>query len=142
MSEKTLVIGSESSHLKEIRDQVNRFLIDTGFSDKIREDVLVAIGEACANSMRHAYSSEPGHEIRVTLMDEPDKVIFKVRDYGKKIDLSKLKAPTLPPEKPHGLGVYFMQTIMDSLQYNTQHSEGNEIILTKYKEKNKKGSAS
>lgn len=131
---ETFVVGSESVHLKEIRDKVSRFLSDKAFSDKTREDLLVAIGEACANSMRHSYENKPAQKIEVTLQDDSDKIIFKIRDFGKKIDLSKIQTPKLPPVKPHGLGIYFMQTIMDSVQYNTQHTEGNELILTKYKE--------
>ncbi len=136
LTEKVIVIDSDSKHLKPLRDEVGRFLSKASFSVKVREDILVALGEAVANSMRHAYKGESGHEIRVTIQEDPGKVIFKIRDFGEKIDLSKVEEqPKLPPEKPHGLGIYFMKTIMNEIKYNTDNPEGNELILTKYKDK-------
>ncbi|MSR77477.1 MAG: ATP-binding protein [Candidatus Omnitrophica bacterium] len=136
-SEKVFIIDSDSAQLKLIRDEIDHFLRDQHFPDKAREDILVAMGEATANSIRHAYENKPGHEVRVTIEDYPEKVVFRVRDYGKKINPAKLKeTPTLPPVEPHGLGIYFMKTIMDDLTYNTSHAKGNEVILTKFKEKN------
>ena len=110
------------------------------------DGVLVAIGEATTNCIRHAYNGEQGHEVRVTYEDAPDKIVIRIRDFGKKIDADQLeekleKPPELPPTKPYGLGLYFMKTIMDNFEYNTSHPEGNEIILTKFKE-NVKGSES
>ena len=136
LSEKILIIDSDSAQLKLVREEVDRFLRSCRFSDKLREDILVAMGEATANSIRHAYENKPGHEVRVTLEDYPEKVVFRVRDFGRKINPAKLEeTPVLPPVNPHGLGIYFMKTIMDDLKYNTSHSEGNEVILTKFKEK-------
>ena len=135
MTEKVFILDSDSKHLKPFREGMEKFLCGVGFSLKDREDILVALGEAVANCMRHAYQGEAGHEIRVTAQDSPDRVLFKVRDFGKKIDLSLIKPPELPPTKPHGLGIYFMQTIMSEVQYNTSNAEGNELIMTKLKEK-------
>lgn len=133
MTETVIVLDSDSKNLKSFRDRLESLLVKLTFRQKEREDLLVALGEAVANSMRHSYSGESGHEIRVTVQDEPDRVIFKVRDFGKKIDLEKIQKPELPPVKPHGLGIYFMQTIMNEIRYNTTHTEGNELIMMKLK---------
>ena len=109
------------------------FLNQVGFPVKDQESILVALGEACTNAIRHSYKGEKGHKIRITAEDHKDRVVFKIRDYGEKIDLSKLKKPELPPQKSGGLGVYFMQTIMDELKYNTELDQGNELILIKQK---------
>ena len=71
--------------------------------------------------------------MRLTIQNFPDRVVFRIRDFGKKIDLSSIKEPELPPVKPNGLGIHFMKTIMDEFQYNTSHAEGNELIMTKFK---------
>lgn len=135
-NKKTITIDSDSAQLKQVREEIDQFLLKNRFSDKARADILVAMGEATANSIRHAYENKPGHKVEVTLEEYPDKVMFRVRDYGKKINPAKLETkPTLPPTEPHGLGLYFMKTIMDGFEYNTAHAEGNEVILTKFKEK-------
>ena len=135
MSEKTfeIEIESESKYLAPLREQLKVFLEQVGFDTKDLESILVAMGEACTNSMRHSYGGETGKKIQVTAEDLEGKVVFKIRDYGKKCDPSKIKEPQLPPEKGGGLGVYFMKTIMDELTYNTHLEQGNELVLVKYK---------
>ena len=131
--EKKLLIQSDPAQLKSLRDRLSTILQQTGFDAKTREAFLVAVCEGCTNAIRHSYHGEKGHEIEVTILDEKDKITFKIRDYGEKIDLTKIKPPQIPPQQPGGLGVYFMKTIMDLVEYNTAHSRGNELTLVKYK---------
>ena len=133
MQTKVFVIQSSSEELKHLRENLKNFLQAAGFEGLPLENILVALGEACANCIRHSYRGEPGHEIQIHAEDQAEKVVFKVRDFGEKIDLTRLKPPELPPQQGGGLGVYFMQTMMDKIKYNTAHSNGNEIILVKYK---------
>lgn len=131
---KTFTIQSESGQVEKIRAEIAPLLAGAGFSEKDCQSMLVALGEAVTNSMRHSYGCEAGHPIEITFEEAPGKITLRIRDYGKKIDPAKAKArekPELPPTKPGGLGLYFMQTIMDGMEYNTAHSEGNELILTK-----------
>ncbi len=135
MTQKIFVIKSESKYLKPLRDKLKLFLRKTRFSSKDRAAFLVAVGEACTNSIRHTYQGEKGHKIRVTVQVRKDKIVFKIRDYGRKINLSKVKTPRLPRKKPHGLGIYLLKTMMDKLKYNTTHARGNELILTKHRKR-------
>lgn len=130
---QTFTIQSSSEELKPLREKLRNFLQTAGFSGQALEDILVAAGEACTNSIRHSYRGKQGHEIQITVEEAKNKVTIAVRDFGEKIDLASLKPPALPPEKPGGLGVYFIQTIMDEVRYNTAHLKGNELILVKYK---------
>lgn len=131
---KIFVIKSESKYLALLRKKLDSFLKKSNFSPKDRSIFLVAVGEACTNSIRHAYQGKKDGKIRVVVQDQKSKIILRIRDYGQKIVLSRIKTPKLPPRKPHGLGVYLLKTMMDQLKYNTTHARGNELILTKYKE--------
>lgn len=111
------------------------FLKKAGFPEEVKEGILVAVCEGCTNAIRHAYQEVTRGKIQVTFQDQKEKITFRIRDYGRKIDLAKVKPPQLPPQKGGGLGIYFMKTIMDKVEYNTSHPRGNELILTKYKEK-------
>lgn len=134
MRQKVFIIGSDPKHLKPLRETIAALLPATGLPEKTQEAMLVALGEACTNSMRHAYGGKSTKKIRVTFQNLKDKVVLKIRDYGRKIDLAKVKAPQLPPQSPGGLGIYFMKTMMDELKYNTRHLRGNELILIKHKQ--------
>ena len=133
MIRKVFVIKSESRYLKPLRNKLNQFLKRIGFTKRDRQMLLIAVGEVCTNAIRHAYRGERGRKIRVSVIDSDRKTVFRIRDYGHKIKLSKVKTPKLPPTKPHGLGIYLVKTIADELKYNNRHARGNEFILTKYK---------
>src|SRR3989338_6722847 len=133
MKQKIFIIQSESRYLKSLRSKLKQFLKQTGHSNKNSSIFLIAAGEACSNSIRHAYLGSAGHKIRITVQDQRAKKVFKVRDYGQKINLRKVKPPKLPPRKPHGLGIYLLKTMMDEVKYNTHHLRGNELIVAKYK---------
>ena len=133
MIRERFVIPSESKYLKPLRAKLLQSLKRMRHPLKGRDAILVAVTEACTNSIRHAYSGENNRKIRVTVEDSKLRTVFRIRDYGRKIDLAKIKPPELPPTKPHGLGIHFIKTMMDEVKYNTAHRRGNELVLIKYK---------
>ena len=138
MPEESFTIKSDPQSLSPIRERVRKFLKKSDFSPEEQDKIIVAVGEACMNSVMHAPSDKP---IEVFLEDQKAQFLIKIRDYGAKIDLANVRAPQIPPEKPRGLGIYFMKTIMDKVEYNTSHLVGNELVLIKYKPSQKKESA-
>ena len=130
---KTFKIESVTSNLRQIREDIRPLLEDSGFTAKTLESILVAVGEACTNAIRHAYLGQAGNFVEVSYEDLSNRIVISIRDLGKKIDLQSVPQPKLPPERPGGLGIHFMKTIMDQVEYNTAHAQGNELILTKFK---------
>lgn len=126
-----LVVESDPAQLRTLRQKLRVLLEKAGVSEKDCQEVLVAVGEGCTNAILHSYSGEPGHPIRVTVAQRREKLIFKIRDFGRKIDFAKVKTPELPPKKGGGLGVHLMRTLMDGMTYRTGHRRGNELILVK-----------
>lgn len=135
---KVLKLDSDPCNLQACLKELTPFLQETGLPEKTVQSLLVALGEGVTNASRHSYGCEKGHPIEITLEDTAEKLVVRLRDYGKKINLAGIKEPTLPPVSGGGLGIYFMKTIMDDLQYNTAHAEGNELIMTKYKKRDGK----
>ncbi|HNV85691.1 MAG TPA: ATP-binding protein [Candidatus Omnitrophota bacterium] len=133
MSRRTFLIESRTENLEPLRKDLAQALGGPGLSEKELYGILVSVVEACTNSIRHAYGNAPDGKIHITVDDRKDRVILKIRDYGKKIDLAKIPSPTLPPVNPGGLGIYFMKTFTDELKYNTRHARGTELTLVKYK---------
>lgn len=131
---ETFEIESVSEQLKPLRDKLRALLGQAGFCEKTSESILVALCEGVTNAIRHSYQGQPGKKIIISYEELSDKVTLRIRDFGLKFDPKKVPEPTIPPVKGGGLGVYFMKTIMDELEYNTAHAEGNELILSKKKE--------
>lgn len=134
LKRETFEMESVSDQLKPLRDKLRGLLGQAGFSEKTMESILIALCEGVTNAIRHSYLGQPGKKIIISYEEFPEKVTFKIRDFGVKIKPESIPEPVLPPVKGGGLGVYFMKTIMDELAYNTAHPEGNELVLSKKKE--------
>jgi serine phosphatase RsbU (regulator of sigma subunit)/integral membrane sensor domain MASE1/anti-sigma regulatory factor (Ser/Thr protein kinase) len=62
--------------LRRIRVSVSAWAVDQALSESTRDDLLIAVGEATANAVRHAYPSEsPG---RVTVSIKPSDHVLEV----------------------------------------------------------------
>lgn len=133
MRQKKFAIKSSSTALRNLRKKLKIFLKKSSFPKKDQWRFVMAVGEACTNSIRHSYGKDSRGLIRVQATEMKDRMVFKIRDYGQKINLKKIRTPKLPPRKPHGLGIYFLKTIMDKIKYNTSYQKGNELTLIKYK---------
>src|SRR3990167_4403198 len=111
MSRKVFEITSESENLRKLRGDLKVFLQKKGLSKKVQANCLLAVSEGCTNSLRHAYGGIAGHKIKVVVIDDQKRIEFRIRDYGKKINLKRVRPPELPPKKPNGLGIFFLKTI-------------------------------
>ena len=67
--------------------------------------------------------------VRVLLVDDNFKVL--IRDYGKSPNLADIKSRDLHDVKPGGLGVHFMESVMDSITYDTSYNNGCTLIMSK-----------
>jgi serine/threonine-protein kinase RsbW len=97
--------------------------------------ILRIVAEALNNVIKHAYDSEPGHNIEVTIFVYNDKMIFQIIDIGKsmkpaqcnfshaRLDFEPDKIETLPVG---GMGLYIINSLMDEVSYET--AEGKNIL--------------
>jgi len=92
--------------------------------------VELAVGEAVANAVRHG--SPRGADDRITLraLRGRDAFVMEVADRGRGFDRSRLHLP--PPEeiREGGMGIYYMETIMDAALFESSHF-GTTVRLTK-----------
>ncbi|WP_431874808.1 ATP-binding SpoIIE family protein phosphatase [Amycolatopsis sacchari] len=68
--------------LKDIRAAMRRWLSAVGVGGDVAGDLLLAVGEACTNSVEHAYGPAGGDiHLRMELLD--DELVVTVRDHGR-----------------------------------------------------------
>lgn len=123
---------AKAENLASFRKELRELLATSGLDEKKIHEVTLAVDEAMANVIRHGYQGECG-KIEVFFRNFGDRVEVLIRDYGKCFDPTQIPAPELPPRKPGGLGVYFIRTVMDKVQYCIGDHQSNELLLTKYK---------
>lgn len=138
MMEKKFELASKSEILSPLRKELRELLTQAGWEKKNTEEILLAVDEALTNIIRHAYQGQPGL-MTVLFKDNAEKTEFILEDLGKRFDPTLVPSPKLPREKPGGLGIHFIRTVMDQVVYDPSFKEGNRLHLIKLKSQQRKG---
>lgn len=108
-----------------------------GFSPNDIYAIEMAVDEACANIIDHAYGGEDLGEIKVSVKLLDNGIQIVLRDKGKPFDPDKVPEPDtsspLEVRKERGLGVFFMRKLMDDVKFCFSSHSGNTLTLKKYK---------
>lgn len=122
-------------------ERISKFIIDqaeeAGFSPNDVYAVQTAVDEACSNIIDHAYAGENKGEIfiKVTETDKTLKIVL--RDQGEPFDPEDVPEPdissALESRKERGLGIFFMQKLMDEVVFEFSEKRGNKLTLVKNK---------
>ncbi len=129
--EVEVIITSDPRWLRLARGVVQQFLEQTGFDAKQREEIAVAVGEAVANVIRHAYKGDTRQKFSLLCNEGNGAVEIELRDQGEPFDPPK--EPISPPDETcaGGRGIFMMQAIMDEVEY-TRQGTTNSVRMKKY----------
>jgi serine/threonine-protein kinase RsbW len=106
-----------------------------GCDERALYKIQLAVDEACANVVDHAYTgAEPG-DIEVSCRLSDRLLTIRVRDWGEGFDLGGVKDPDLeaPLEERSlgGLGLFLVRQVMDEVQFMSDPEQGNELMMSK-----------
>jgi sigma-B regulation protein RsbU (phosphoserine phosphatase) len=123
--------------LQAVRDVVNRACDDCGCTQSMATDIVIAVGEACQNVVRHAYKDIEDGEATLEIYCKEGIIEFHLQDSAPSVDPEKLK-PEWPEEPgPGGLGICLIHDIMDEVEHIPVPSgQGNLLRMVKYIERN------
>ncbi|HEX4692307.1 MAG TPA: SpoIIE family protein phosphatase, partial [Solirubrobacteraceae bacterium] len=106
--------------LAPIRQLLRRWLASHGATDAETYDIVVALQEACANAIEHAYGPGPA-DFSVEAECDGGRVVVTVRDAG----------GWRPPRgRDRGRGIPLMKALMDTVEVR-QTDEGTTVVLTR-----------
>ncbi len=130
-----LRIPSQTDNLELIREFVSRVARKVGFKDDAISKIELAVDEACANVIEHAYQKNDKKNIDVAIQIDYQKFTIIITDHGRGFDPKKIKTPDmkeyLAQMRVGGLGIYLMRTLMDEIDFNV-HPKRNQVIMSKY----------
>ena len=133
-----LSIPNSTAHLAAVRDIVHELVHRSAYPVKKDASVIVlAVDEAVANIMEHAYSGSPEGARPIDIELEVDDRHFGVtlRDRGHAFDPSGVQVPDLKAHvaqgRKSGLGLFLMRSIMDEISYTTKGDGANELHMTR-----------
>lgn len=131
----SLNVPSSTENLAMIRDFVSNIGVQVGFTDAEVARLALAVDEACANVIEHAYSQEITHDVTIRAVVDEDTLRFEIVDTGRHFDPALIQSQDVEElirqRKSGGLGLRLIRTIMDDVQYRIIPGEKNELRMTK-----------
>ncbi len=130
-----LQVPSSTENLALIREFVTSAAQQAGFDDTEIAKLELAVDEACANVIEHAYGHDVSKEVvvRVTLDDET--LSIDIEDTGRGFDPGAIDQEELEQliskRKTGGLGMRLMKTLMDEVHYEIAPGKKNALHMTK-----------
>jgi serine phosphatase RsbU (regulator of sigma subunit)/anti-sigma regulatory factor (Ser/Thr protein kinase) len=126
---------------------ISGFVLDSaqaaGLDEATRYDIQMAVDEACANIIEHAYEGETNGEIECSCVDTPEQLTITLCDHGKAFDPQRVQIPdthaNIEDRPIGGLGLFFMRQLMDDVRFEFKPSVDDSPptnILTLVKRKN------
>lgn len=132
MEEIELKLPSNPRLLKIVRCGVAHLCDICAFSKEEKNAVVLAVDEAVANIIKHTYYGDESQPIVIVFKILEDRLQILLRDFGRKADLKKIKSRDLDDVRPGGLGVHFIKSAMDEVNYDNSLEVGNQLTLAKY----------
>ncbi len=123
---------AQPQELGAMRHTLVAALARAGVETVLRQSLVLAVDEACANVIRHAYGGPCEARIELRLSQEGPELRFELRDYAPCVDPAKVCPRDLDETRPGGLGINFIDTLMDSWSLQPlPEGKGNLLLMRK-----------
>jgi len=114
-----------------VRDLVGKISSKIGFEDEETDKLVLAVDEACTNVIRHAYKNSGDERIIITFTLGTDCFEIMIRDFGSGADPSTFQGRDLDEIRPGGLGIHFIKSAVDKIEYHTPPGGGTLLRMIK-----------
>jgi sigma-B regulation protein RsbU (phosphoserine phosphatase) len=104
---------AQAAQMRGVRAGLRQTLDAQGVAPELRDQLVLAVDEACTNVIRHAYGGECLRRIALHVTRERDTLVFELRDQAPVVDPVCMKARDLSECRPGGLGLPFINAVMD-----------------------------
>ena len=139
-----LSVPCAAEYVGVVRLTVSGVATRMNFSIEEIEDIKIALSEACTNAVQYAFK-EGDKNARIDVVFEvyANKLVIMIKDDGigfdvesassqksKIEDLDSLDASAKVPNL--GLGMTFINSLMDDAEFISKPGEGTTVMITKY----------
>jgi anti-sigma regulatory factor (Ser/Thr protein kinase) len=125
-----LGMPSHPRFLSLVRATVGELSVIYGLPDEECRGVTLAVDEALANIIRHAYKNRDDQRIEFNCDVNAEQMEFTLLDRGEPPDPARICAQPLDELSLSGRGTHLIKAIMDEVSYK-QVSTGNQLKLIK-----------
>ena len=130
----SLTIPSATRHLAKVRRFVTANAAEAGLEATVVDALRLAVDEACANAIRHAYGGREDGLVTVETQHEVDRFLVIIRHTGLPFNEEAYNpiplAEALRRRRRGGFGVVLMNRLVDHVEYR-QRGNVSEVRLVK-----------
>ena len=121
---------SDCRYLPVVRGAIGPLAAVIGWDESECRAITLAIDEALANVIRHAYHSSADGLIELECRESADGLEITLSDNGDAPDKSKICAREIGCDQPGGLGTHIIKKVMDRVSYEVS-PQGNRFVASK-----------
>ena len=125
-----LDMPSHPRFLSVVRAAIDELSMTVGLPKEECDAVILAVDEALANIIRHAYKNRYDQKVQFDCMVSEEQMEFTLLDQGEAPDPARICAPCADEFALSGRGTHLIQAIMDGVTYG-KVPEGNQLKLIK-----------
>ena len=122
-------LPSEPSCCREARNRVKHVAESAGLGGNWLRDVMLAVGEAITNAIRHGHSGQPDSCFTVSCIANSERIAVSISDSGPGFQMSDVPTFEEALMLEHGRGVHCMNALMDEVTYSFEG--GTSVRLVK-----------
>ncbi len=130
-----LNVPSSTGNLALIRDFVTRIGSQAGLDDTEVAKLELAVDEACANVIEHAYEHDATKQVLIRAIFDEETLRIEVVDTGKGFDPNSIPEEDIrrlaAERKTGGLGLRLIKSLMDEVHYDVEPGKKNELRMVK-----------
>ncbi len=131
-----LKIPSKTDNLELIRSFVSRIAEMVGFNEDDVYKIELAVDEACANVIKHAYKKDKKDLIHLVIEIDYKKLTIVIADQGVGFDIKRILnrdvKDCLAQMKVGGLGIHLIKALMDEVEFKSKPGVKTEVKMVKY----------
>ena len=131
----TLDVPSSTQNLALIREFVTRIAAQAGLNEVEVGQLELAVDEACANVIEHAYGDDKSKQVMIRAVFDDDTLRIHVIDTGQAFDPTQVQQQDLKDliakRRTGGLGMRLIRTLMDEVHYDIEPGRKNELRMVK-----------
>jgi serine/threonine-protein kinase RsbW len=94
-------------------------------------DLKLAVTEACANAVKHAYPDAVDGEVRIRVQLSSDALTVEVADNGRGIQGDDIEAWDAEQMREEGMGLAIIRAVVDELEIDSTPGQGTVVRFVK-----------
>ena len=136
METRKLVLKNMLSEVDLIHQFLEGLGLEWGLDDRMVFELNLVLEEYFTNLVNYGYPDKEVHEISLTISGDNDQIKIEVTDDGKSFNILEMPEyddidKTLPERKIGGLGVHFIRSFADYLEYLSDDMNNRLVIVKK-----------